>query len=79
MFKPLFFLKDSKNWIFFLDLSALQMKQGGTEPVIDFLSRLITTAFIKNVPEKVLLSVAINGFKIRKKSSCRKTGKHGLV
>ena len=39
------------------------MKQGGTEPVIDFLSRLIKTASIKNVPEKVLLSVAINGLK----------------
>uniref|UniRef100_A0A8W8N4W9 Uncharacterized protein n=1 Tax=Magallana gigas TaxID=29159 RepID=A0A8W8N4W9_MAGGI len=45
------------------DLSVLQMKQGGTEPVIDFLSRLIKTASIKNVPEKVLLSVAINGLK----------------
>lgn len=62
MFKPLFFER-FKELEIFLDLSVLQMKQKGTEPVIDFLSRLIKTASIKNVPEKDLLSVAMNGLK----------------
>ncbi|XP_052690191.1 uncharacterized protein LOC128168126 isoform X1 [Crassostrea angulata] len=47
----------------FLDLSVLQMKQKGTEPVGEFLSRLVSLASIKNIPEKVLLSVAMNGLR----------------
>ena len=47
----------------FLDLSVLQMKQNIAESVTDYLSRLIKTASIKNVPEKVLLSVAMNGLR----------------
>lgn len=47
----------------FLDLSVLQMKQKGTEPVGEFLSRLVSLASIKHIPEKVLLSVAMNGLR----------------
>lgn len=39
------------------------MKQKGTEPVGEFLSRLVSLASIKNIPEKVLLSVAMNGLR----------------
>ena len=39
------------------------MKQGISEGVKDFLSRLVKIASMKNVPEKVLLSVAMNGLR----------------
>ena len=39
------------------------MKQGISEGVKDFLSRLVKVASMKNVPEKVLLSVAMNGLR----------------
>lgn len=38
MFKPLFFER-FKELEFFLDLSVLQMKQGGKEPVIDLIDQ----------------------------------------
>jgi hypothetical protein len=43
-----------------LDLSVLQMKQNITESVSDYLSRIIKTASIKSIPDKILLSVALN-------------------
>ena len=39
------------------------MKQGLTEGVNDFLSRLVKMASMKNVPKKVLLSVPMNGLR----------------
>jgi hypothetical protein len=39
------------------------MQQNIAESVSDYLSRIIKTASIKNVPEKVLLSVAMNGLR----------------
>ena len=39
------------------------MKQGLTEGVNDFLSRLVKIASMKNVPKKVLLSVPMNGLR----------------
>ena len=47
----------------FLDLSILEMKQNIAESVSDYLSRIIKVASIKNIPEKVLLSVALNGLR----------------
>jgi hypothetical protein len=47
----------------FLDLSVLQMKQNITESVSDYLSRIIKTASIKNIPDEILLSVALNGLR----------------
>lgn len=47
----------------FLDLSVLQMKQDETEPVDDFLTRLIKKGTIKNISDKILLSVAMNGLR----------------
>ena len=57
------FLDRFKELDNFLDLSVLQMKQNIAESVSDYLSRIIKTASIKNVPEKVLLSVAMNGLR----------------
>lgn len=39
------------------------MKQKGTEPEGIFLSRLVSVPSIKYIPEKVLLSVAMNGLR----------------
>lgn len=67
--KSLFFerFKELDN---FLDLSVLQMKQAMTESVGDYITRIIKQAMIKNVPENLLLSVAMNSFKSDKIISC---------
>ena len=57
------FLQRFKEPDNFLDLSILQMKQNITESISDYLSRIIKTASIKNIPEKIILSVALNGLR----------------
>lgn len=46
------------------------MKQGMTESVGDYLTRIIKPAMIKDVSENLLLSVAMNGLKSDKIISC---------
>jgi hypothetical protein len=52
----------------FLDLTVLQMKQGITESMGDYLSRVVKQDIVKNIPENILLSAAINGMKNKIKS-----------
>ena len=59
----LLFFNRFKEFDNFFDLSVLQMKQGVTESVGDYLTRILKHAMVKNIPQNVVLSVAINGLK----------------
>ncbi|KAK3584677.1 hypothetical protein CHS0354_021345 [Potamilus streckersoni] len=46
-----------------LDLSILQTQQGSSESIMDYLSRLFQIATNKQIPDQVLLAVALKGLK----------------
>ena len=46
-----------------LDMSILQILQGPSETVREYLSRLFQNATNKDIPEQVLLAVGINGLR----------------
>ena len=71
------FLKRFKGDDIVLDLSILQIHQGSTESVLEYLSRLFKLASVKNVSNDLLLAIAVQGLQPDiKKWLCKKNQKH---